>query len=74
MAINFTPVQYVDGETVIGAANLNAIQAALGTLDTNKVDKEEGKGLSANDYTSTDKQKVDRLQNVANLTYEVVSS
>ena len=74
MAINFTPVQYVDGETVIGAENLNAIQAALGTLDTNKVEKETGKGLSTNDYTSTDKQKVANLQNVANLTYEVVSS
>ncbi len=69
MAINFTPVQYVDGETVISANNLNAIQAAIGTLDTNKVEKEQGKGLSTEDYTTAEKTKLGNVNNVANLTY-----
>ena len=69
MAINFTPVNYVDGETVIGADNLNAIQSAIGTLDTNKVEKEQGKGLSTEDYTTAEKTKLGNVNNVANLTY-----
>lgn len=34
----------------------------------NKVDKVEGKGLSANDYTDEDKAKLDSLSNGANIT------
>lgn len=59
MSLDFTKVTYVDGETVIGADNLNDIQDAILDLDDNKVEKEQGKGLSANDYTDADKQKVD---------------
>lgn len=33
------------------------------TLTGNKVDKEEGKGLSTNDFTDTDKTKLDGLEN-----------
>lgn len=59
MSLDFEKVTYVDGETVIGADNLNDIQDAILDLDDNKVEKEPGKGLSENDYTDTDKQKVD---------------
>ena len=59
MSLNFTKVTYVDGETVIGADNLNDMQDAILDLDENKVEKEQGKGLSTNDFTDTDKQKVD---------------
>ena len=59
MSLDFKKVTYVDGETVIGAENLNDIQDAILDLDDNKVEKEQGKGLSTNDYSDTDKSKVD---------------
>lgn len=59
MSLDFKKVTYVDGETVIGAKNLNDIQGAILDLDDNKVEKEPGKGLSTNDYSDTDKSKVD---------------
>ena len=31
-----------------------------------KVDKERGKGLSSNDYTAADKEKVDNLTSISN--------
>lgn len=58
MSLNFTKLPYVDGETVIPARNLNEIQDAILDLDSNKVEKEQGKGLSTNDYSDTDKSKV----------------
>lgn len=58
MSLNFTKLTYVDGETVIPASNLNEIQEALLDLDSNKVEKEQGKGLSTNDYTNEEKAKV----------------
>ena len=65
MSLDFKKVTYVDGETVIGAENLNDIQDAILDLDDNKVEKEQGKGLSTNDYSDTDKSKVDTaLQSV----------
>lgn len=73
MSLNFTKFPYVDGETVIPASNLNEIQDAILGLDSNKVEKEQGKGLSTNDYTNSDKQKMDSIQNVANLEYETVT-
>ena len=78
-----TKVTYVDGETVIGAANLNAIQDEIihnaddiSDLDTNKVDKIEGKGLSTNDYTDAEKNKLAGIQtnaNVANVAYDTTN-
>lgn len=73
MSLDFTKVTYVDGETVIGADNLNDMQDAILDLDDNKVEKEQGKGLSTNDYTNDDKQKMDNIQNVANLEYVTVT-
>lgn len=40
------------------AAEMNSAIQALQTTVANKVDKETGKGLSSNDYTTTEKQKL----------------
>ena len=74
MALN--KVTYVDGTTVIGAQNLNDIQdeiIANGTAIGGKVDKEQGKGLSTEDYTTAEKAKLDAVKNLANLEYEEVT-
>lgn len=42
---------------------IKGIRAALETLISGKVDKAEGKGLSSNDYTDTDKTKLAGLEN-----------
>lgn len=43
--------------------NWDKIDTAYGNLNTNKVDKEEGKGLSTNDFTNELKAKLDNLEN-----------
>lgn len=43
--------------------NADIIDTALHGLDTGKVDKETGKGLSTNDYTAADKVAVDDWKN-----------
>lgn len=59
------------GDLVEGLVNSTDLQNALST----KVDKVEGKGLSTNDYTDTDKTKLDGLANIKtigdNLTLDV---
>ena len=40
-----------------------SVDTVVSNLDTNKVDKVEGKGLSTNDYTNEDKAKLDSLEN-----------
>lgn len=40
-----------------------SVDTIVSNLDTNKVDKVEGKGLSTNDYTNEDKAKLDSLEN-----------
>lgn len=72
MSLDFTKVTYVDGETVIGADNLNDIQDALLDLDSNKVETEQGKGLSSNDYTTVEKNKLANIE--AGATNTVVDS
>lgn len=69
MSLDFTKVTYVDQQTAISAQNLNDIQDALLELDDNKVEKEPGKVLSTNDYTTAEKTKLGNVNNVANLTY-----
>ena len=66
MALN--KVTYVDNVTVIGAANLNAIQDEIiangnniSTLSSGKVDKVAGKGLSTNDFTNENVTKLNGL-------------
>lgn len=43
--------------------NWDKLDIAYGNLNTNKVDKEEGKGLSTNDFTNELKTKLDSLEN-----------
>lgn len=40
-----------------------SVDTVVGNLDTNKVDKVDGKGLSTNDFTNEDKSKLDSLEN-----------
>ena len=40
-----------------------SVDTQISNLDTNKVDKVDGKGLSTNDYTNEDKAKLDSLEN-----------
>lgn len=49
---------YTENVTVITAANLNDIQDAIIDMETGKVDKITGKGLSTNDYTTAEKNKL----------------
>lgn len=73
MAIDLDKVTYVDGTTVVYANNLNQIQQAILDLEDNKVEAETGKGLSTNDYTTAEQQKLAGVNNVANLVYVVVT-
>lgn len=43
--------------------NWEKVDEAYGNLNKNKVEKEEGKGLSTNDFTNTYKDKLDGLNN-----------
>ena len=43
--------------------NWDKLDEAIEDLDTNKVDKVDGKGLSTNDFTNEDKEKLDGLEN-----------
>ncbi|MCC8186502.1 MAG: hypothetical protein LIP08_03045 [Bacteroides sp.] len=54
--------QYLEGG---GTLSLTEFIAAL-SLVGNKVDKEEGKGLSSNDYTTGEKEKLAGIENEAN--------
>ena len=44
----------------------NEIDNKIKTLEVNKVDKENGKGLSSNDYTTEEKNKLDGIEKYAN--------
>ena len=46
----------------------NDLETNFATLASNKVDKVTGKGLSANDYTTTEKNKLAAIQAEANKT------
>lgn len=60
MAYNKT--NWVDGVTPLSAGNMNKIEGQLESLENNKVDKVAGKGLSTNDYTTTEKNKLAGIQ------------
>lgn len=59
--INFEDLP--SANTPLSAQNLNALQD---NIDNAKVEKETGKGLSTNDYTNADKDKVDNMPEVVN--------
>lgn len=61
--INFK--NYPDTSTPLSAENLNQMQT---NIDNSKVEKEEGKGLSTNDYTSEEKTKLAGIETSANKT------
>lgn len=44
---------------------LNSLEGAVENLDAVKVDKEQGKGLSTNDFTDADKNKLDSIESGA---------
>lgn len=52
----------VGGDFVEDLAFESDPQGQIDALDNNKVDKEEGKGLSSNDYTDADKSKLDGVE------------
>ena len=71
---SFVKVTYVDNETVIHAANLNAIQDStlqnetdIDALESGKVDKVSGKGLSTNDFNNDAQSKLGNLPTAAEL-------
>ena len=71
---SFVKVTYVDNETVIHAANLNAIQDStlqnetdIDALESGKVDKVAGKGLSTNDFNNDAQSKLSNLPTAAEL-------
>lgn len=53
------------GDTLTVGSNIEAatVMDAIVTLTSNKVDKESGKGLSSNDYTTNEKEKLAGLKN-----------
>ena len=50
---------------LIYATELNGVKSQLEETKKQKVDKEEGKGLSTNDYTNSDKAEVDKIKDKA---------
>jgi hypothetical protein len=61
MALKDTWVDKVDGQDDVVAKDINDIARSVIDLEDTKVDKEEGKQLSSNDFTNTDKEKLDNL-------------
>lgn len=48
------------------ATELDKVWVKMKSVMGGKVDKERGKGLSTNDYTAADKEKVDSLTTISN--------
>ena len=54
-------------DTALSATSTKGVQnKTIYTALNNKVDKEDGKGLSTNDYTTADKNKLQNIENKAN--------
>lgn len=54
-------MRYVKAET-----DLNKVWGKVKSIMGGKVDKVKGKGLSTNDYTTKDKEKIDNLNPITN--------
>lgn len=65
-AASVTPL--MDGTAVVGLSMKYAREDHVHPSDTNKVDKVTGKGLSTNDYTDVDKDKLSSIEAQANKT------
>lgn len=61
---------WTDDVTALSAQNLNNIEDGIGELQSQKVDKVSGKGLSTEDFTTAEKTK---LSNILSLVYPVGS-
>jgi hypothetical protein len=71
MAI-YTPKTW-QGREFIKASDLNHIEQGIADNNSNKVDKVSGKGLSTNDYTTNEKEKLAGIAAEANKTVVDVS-
>ncbi|MBP5719264.1 MAG: hypothetical protein J6X53_09890 [Abditibacteriota bacterium] len=58
----------IDGTAAVGSSMKYAREDHVHPSDINKVDKETGKGLSTNDYTTTEKNKLAGIEAQANKT------
>lgn len=56
--MSYTRTQWVESETPLSADNMNNIEDGIEELQDQKVDKATGKGLSTNDYTTAEKNKL----------------
>lgn len=54
---------YTVGLPILTKNDTLVVQSELNQIDNNKVDKVSGKGLSTNDYTDADKNKLSKLEN-----------
>ena len=58
----YEKTQWINDITPLNAENMNKIEDELEKLDNSKVDKEEGKGLSTNDFTDSDLLKLNNIE------------
>lgn len=61
----YTRLHWVESETPLSAQNMNNIEDGIEELQAQKVNKVSGKGLSTNDYTTADKNKLSNIQSGA---------
>ena len=54
----YTRTQWEESVTPLSAQNMNNIEDGIEELQNGKVDKESGKDLSTNDYTTAEKNKL----------------
>lgn len=54
----YTRTQWEESVTPLSAQNMNNIEDGIEELQDGKVDKVSGKGLSTNDYTTAEKEKL----------------
>ena len=70
----YTRTQWEEAVTPLSAQNMNNIEDGIEELQNGKVDKESGKGLSTNDYTTAEKNKLAGINaSVVDLIYPVGS-
>ena len=58
----YVKTTWANGATALSAEHMNNIEDGIAALDTGKVDKEVGKGLSTNDYTTEEKTKLSGIE------------
>lgn len=61
----YTRLHWVESETPLSAQNMNNIEDGIEELQSRKVDKASGKGLSTNDFTTAYKTKLNGIESGA---------